>query len=230
MAKAAEIVVASRCWLGNNGPPTRGGGGGGGSGSGNLGRFNLLVPEVPSVRYVSVPCMCCCCFILLCSVVVVVDRMNPDDERERRSERPRSLLLVRGHIFFPTGPVIGSLGSLDVGPWKSEKRDGRLPRHCSPPGLSFRIRWILNAALLLLEQNRNFLNRQLFVLAHFGEDWVALVSDDSTPEESVTHNIHSFVLRVNLFFFWYSFSSLPGSSHRTMCFVFFLFLFFRCYI
>ncbi|VEU43881.1 unnamed protein product [Pseudo-nitzschia multistriata] len=44
IAKAAEIVVASRCWLGEAGE------GRGASSSNGSGRFNLLVPEVQSVR------------------------------------------------------------------------------------------------------------------------------------------------------------------------------------
>ena len=78
LAKAAEIVVASRCWLGTT-PGGRGSrGGGSGSGSGNLGRFNLLVPEVPSVRYVSVFIGCCCC-----CYCYFVWRTEGNDKRER---------------------------------------------------------------------------------------------------------------------------------------------------
>ena len=55
LAKAAEIVVASRCWLGNGTNA-----GSSNSRSGNLGRFNLLVPEVPSVRYVPLPLLFFC--------------------------------------------------------------------------------------------------------------------------------------------------------------------------
>lgn len=95
MAKAAEIVVASRCWLGNNGPPTRGGGGGGGSGSGNLGRFNLLVPEVPSVRYVFFLFLRHC--VVLCCVVRMerfVDGMGIKRTGKRESEGIRELAIV----------------------------------------------------------------------------------------------------------------------------------------
>ena len=99
IAKAAEIVVASRCWLGNstNGTTTVGPGNNSAAGSG---RFNLLVPEVQSVRYVlffifyfaaafsishSIPiqfqierdcqritrvCVCVCVLVLLCCDVL----------------------------------------------------------------------------------------------------------------------------------------------------------------
>ena len=70
LAKAAEIVVASRCWLGANSAA-----GSSNSRSGNLGRFNLLVPEVPSVRYVLrsfyLFLFFFFCSILLCSVEFV---------------------------------------------------------------------------------------------------------------------------------------------------------------
>ena len=50
IAKAAEIVVGSRCWI-DSGNPFGAGGGSNGS-SNNSSRFNLLVPEIQGVRYV----------------------------------------------------------------------------------------------------------------------------------------------------------------------------------
>jgi hypothetical protein len=46
IAKAAEIVVGSRCWIEDGG---KNGGSSSNTGSGS-GRFNLLVPEVQGVR------------------------------------------------------------------------------------------------------------------------------------------------------------------------------------
>jgi hypothetical protein len=47
IAKAAEIVVGSRCWIDPNMPISVGGGE-----TSSSRRFNLLVPEVQGVRYV----------------------------------------------------------------------------------------------------------------------------------------------------------------------------------
>jgi hypothetical protein len=58
IAKAAEIVVGSRCWIEDGSSSSKNNGASSSNTASGSGRFNLLVPEVQGVRYVLLFVLC----------------------------------------------------------------------------------------------------------------------------------------------------------------------------